>query len=90
MQICTEDLNSLMNGLVKTNNLFQESNYDPVLAAASITFGFVFIYPLSDGNGRIHRYLIHHILNWIEYTKRDMIFPVSDAILNHIQKDQNL
>ncbi|MCK5154138.1 MAG: Fic family protein [Spirochaetales bacterium] len=79
-----EDLNSLMNGLLNTNNLLQDSYYDPVLTAATIAFGFVFIHPLSDGNGRIHRYLIHHILTWMGYTKRDMIFPVSAAILDRI------
>ena len=54
-----KDLSSLMKGLIDTNNLLQESDYDPVLAAATIAFGFVFIHPLADGNGRIHRYLIH-------------------------------
>ena len=85
-----EDLNSLMNGLLKTNNLLQDSDYDPVLTAATIAFGFVFIHPLSDGNGRIHRYLIHHILTWMGYTKRDMIFPVSTAILDRISDYQEV
>lgn len=78
------DLSSLMNGLLSTNNLLQDSGYNPVLTAATIAFGFVFIHPLSDGNGRIHRYLIHHILIWMGYTKRGMIFPVSAAILDRI------
>ncbi|VAW23503.1 Filamentation induced by cAMP protein Fic [hydrothermal vent metagenome] len=85
-----KDLESLMKGLIDTNNLLQESNYDPVLAAATIAFGFVFIHPLSDGNGRIHRYLIHHILTCMGYTKRDMIFPVSAAILNRISDYQEV
>lgn len=85
-----KDLTSLMQGLIDTNNKFQNSNYDPVLAAASIAFGFVFIHPLSDGNGRIHRYLIHHILVQMGYTKRDMIFPVSAAILNRIAEYQDV
>ena len=80
----SEDLKSLMKGLMDTNKLLQTSDYDPVLAATTIAFGFVFIHPLSDGNGRIHRYLIHHILIWMGYTKRDMIFPISAAILNRI------
>jgi Fic family protein len=85
-----EDLGSLMAGLLDTNNLLQDSNYDPVLTAATIAFGFVFIHPLSDGNGRIHRYLIHHILNWMGYTKRDMIFLVSSAILDRISDYQDV
>lgn len=85
-----KDLDSLMRGLIDTNNLLQKSYYDPVLAAATIAFGFVFIHPLSDGNGRIHRYLIHHILIWMKYTKRDMIFPVSAAILDRISDYQEV
>jgi len=79
-----KDLPSLMNGIIDTSNLLVQSEYDPVLAAAAIAFGFVFIYPLSDGNGRIHRYPMHHILVGMGYTKRDIIFPVSAAILNRI------
>lgn len=85
-----EDLPSLMDGLLNTNNLLQDSDYDPVLTAATIAFGFVFIHPFSDGNGRIHRYLIHHILNWMGFTKRDMIFPVSAAILDRISDYQEV
>ena len=31
-------------------------------SAAIIAFGFVFIHPFLDGNGRIHRFLIHDML----------------------------
>jgi len=86
----SKDLHSLMKGLLDTNNLLQESGYDPVLAAATIAFGFVFIHPFSDGNGRIHRYMIHHILTRMGYTKRGMIFPVSAAILNRIDEYQSI
>ena len=85
-----KDLPSLMKGLLDTNNLLQESGYDPVLAATTVAFGFVFIHPFSDGNGRIHRYMIHHILTQMGYTKRGMIFPVSAAILNRIDEYQSI
>ena len=85
-----EDLPALINGLLDTNRLLQGSEYHPVLAAAAIAFGFVFIHPFSDGNGRIHRYLIHHILAKMGYTKRDMIFPVSAAILDRIAEYQDV
>ncbi|GMN05517.1 Fic family protein [Croceitalea sp. MTPC5] len=85
-----KDLESLLRGLIETNNLLQNSGYNPVLAAASIAFGFVFIHPLSDGNGRIHRYIIHHILVRMGYTQRDMIFPISAAILNRIGEYQDI
>ncbi len=80
----------LINGLLQTNTVLQDSYYDPVLAAASIAFGFVFIHPLADGNGRIHRYLIHHILTRMGYTRRGIIFPVSSAILERIDEYQDV
>ncbi len=88
ISVKAEDLNSLMTGLINTNNLLQDSEYYPVLTATTIAFGFVFIHPLSDGNGRIHRYLIRHILNWMAFPKREMIFPVSSAILDRISDYQ--
>ena len=30
---------------------------DPIVAAAVLAFGFVYVHPFEDGNGRIHRYL---------------------------------
>jgi Fic family protein len=53
-------------------------------AAAAIAFGFVFIHPFVDGNGRLHRYIIHHVLAKKEFTKQGVIFPVSASILDHI------
>jgi hypothetical protein len=54
---------------------------DPVLAAALSAFAFVFIHPFEDGNGRIHRYLIHHILARRGYTPPGVILPISSAML---------
>jgi len=55
-----------------------------VLAAASISFGFVFIHPFVDGNGRLHRYLIHHVLARRKFGPQGLTFPISAAILDHI------
>ena len=85
-----KDLPSLMKGLLDANITLQESAYDPVLAATTIAFGFVFIHPFSDGNGRIHRYIVHHILARMGYAKRGMIFPISAAILNRIDEYQSV
>jgi Fic family protein len=79
-----KDLEQLLNGLIATNNLLQDPTYDAVLAAASIAFGFVFIHPFVDGNGRLHRYIIHHILAVKQFTQQGIIFPVSASVLNHI------
>lgn len=79
-----QDLNQLIDGLLTTNKLLLESVIDPVLGAAIIAFGFVFIHPFEDGNGRIHRYLIHHMLAKKRFAQQGMIFPISASILDHI------
>jgi Fic family protein len=79
-----EDIDKLIDGLIKTYNLLIKSDIDAVLAATIIAFGFVFIHPFEDGNGRIHRYLIHHILAKKEFSKQGIIFPISASILDHI------
>lgn len=80
-----EDLVSLIKGLVKSNeNLVNSESFDSVIAAAIISFGFVFIHPFVDGNGRIHRYIIHHLLAKKRFSHQGIIFPVSASILNKI------
>lgn len=85
-----QDLHSLMMGLITTNKLLINSDLDAILAATIIAFGFVFIHPFEDGNGRIHRYLIHHILAKKQFSQQGMIFPVSASILNHIDDYRNV
>lgn len=53
---------------------------DPVTAAALISFAFVFIHPFGDGNGRIHRFLAHHVLAERGFTPPGVLFPLSAAI----------
>jgi Fic family protein len=79
-----EDIERLMDGLLQTATLQMKGQYHPVLIAASIAFGFVFIHPFVDGNGRLHRYLIHHILAKTNFTPQGIIFPISASILGHI------
>ncbi|MEJ2495821.1 MAG: Fic family protein [Ignavibacteriaceae bacterium] len=79
-----QDLKTLMNGLLDTAKILENNNFNPVLTAAKIAFGFVIIHPFEDGNGRIHRYLIHHLLSVMKYTPQGIIFPISAAILEKI------
>lgn len=79
-----QDLFTLMDGLIETNELLKKSDMNAVLAAAIIAFGFVFIHPYEDGNGRVHRYLIHHVLAEKKFTPTNIVFPVSAVILNRI------
>ena len=79
-----DDLETLISGLLMTNDKLLNSNLDAVLTATIVAFGLVFIHPFEDGNGRIHRYLIHHVLAKKKFSKQGMIFPVSSSILDHI------
>ncbi len=79
-----QDVEALIEGLIVMDKTLEDSDFDAVLAAAMIAFGFVFIHPFEDGNGRIHRYLIHHILAEMKFAQQGMIFPVSASILDRI------
>jgi len=78
-----EDLPSLIDGLVAFDSN-AAPHLDAVLAAAILSFGFVYIHPFVDGNGRLHRYLIHHVLAERGFNPPGMVFPVSAAILDRI------
>lgn len=79
-----QDLDTLMEGLIETLELLRHSDFPPVLAATLIAFGFVFIHPFEDGNGRLHRYLLHHVLADTGFTPDGLAFPVSTVILQRI------
>ena len=76
-----EDVLELMNGIFESLNRMMNSQINPVVIAAIVSYGFVFIHPFEDGNGRIHRFLIHYILSKTKFTPKDMIFPVSSVML---------
>lgn len=80
------DVPALMTGLNECNNRMRTSDIDPVLQAAIIAFGFVYIHPLADGNGRLHRCLIHHVLAERKFTPPGMVFPVSSVMLDRIDE----
>lgn len=80
-----EDLASLVNGLIAFDHT-AENEIDPVIAAAVLAFGFVYIHPFEDGNGRIHRYLMHHVLARRGFNPPGVHFPVSAAILDRIDE----
>ena len=85
-----EDLEQLLDGLIRTSHYLEKEKFDPVLTATMIAFGFVFIHPFSDGNGRLHRYLIHHILAKLNLIQQGVIFPISASILDKIDQYRNV
>jgi Fic family protein len=78
------NLESLLNGMIETYQQLKDSEFDAVLLAGVIAFGFVFIHPFEDGNGRLHRYLLHHVLADTGFVPRGLVFPVSSVFLDRI------
>lgn len=81
-----EDVPSLMDGWMRMVARIESDKVDAVCAAALTGFGFVFIHPFEDGNGRIHRFLIHHSLAKLGYAPQGIIFPVSAAMLRDLAR----
>ena len=80
-----QDLPALVQGLAAFDQLALNGGLDPVVAAATVAFGFVYIHPFEDGNGRLHRWLIHHVLARGGFNPTGLVFPVSAVILRKIE-----
>jgi len=78
-----DDLPTLIRGMIAFDRGAAQ-RMDAVIAAAILAFGFVYIHPLEDGNGRLHRYLIHHVLAERGFNPPGVVFPVSAAIHERI------
>lgn len=78
------DLADLMAGLLEANTRMRDDGLDPVLQAAATAFAFVYVHPFEDGNGRLHRCLMHHVLAERRFTPGGMVFPVSAVMLDRI------
>jgi len=78
-----EDLTDLIDGMAAFDG-GPARELDPVIAATVLAFGFIYIHPFDDGNGRIHRYLVHHVLAQRGFNPPGVVFPVSAAILERI------
>jgi len=78
------DLTALLTGMLAANERMRESNIDAVLQAAATAFGFVYVHPYQDGNGRLHRCLIHHVLAERKFTPVGMILPISSVMRDRI------
>lgn len=76
-----EDVPDLMGGWMKTTELLEGASVDSVSIAAALSFGFVFIHPFEDGNGRIHRFLVHHVLARSGFSPKGVLFPLSAVML---------
>lgn len=70
-----DELSAMLNGLT----VFWErtEGQAAVMRSAVVAFGFVYIHPLADGNGRLHRFLINDLLRRDGVVEEPMIVPIS-------------
>jgi len=78
-----EAVEELMTGLLTTAELLlADQGLDPIVAAGILSFAFVLVHPFSDGNGRLHRWLIHWALARRDVVPADLVLPVSAVMLS--------
>jgi len=72
------DLQDMLNGLQAF--LDRTQGQSPVLRSAVAAFAFVYIHPMADGNGRVHRFLVNDVLRRDGVIPEPVILPVSAVI----------
>lgn len=73
-----QDLQPMLEGLATF--IERTQGQSPLMRSAVASFGFVYIHPLADGNGRVHRFLINDILRRDGVVKDPIILPISSLI----------
>ena len=68
----------MMSGLSET--MVRTVGSDPIIRAAALSFAFVYIHPMCDGNGRLSRFIVNDILRRDQVVKAPLIVPVSVTI----------
>lgn len=81
-----EHVGELMGGWFVSLAQLLAADVDPVVAAAAASFAFVYLHPFEDGNGRIHRLLIHFVLARKGFTPPGVVVPVSATMLARIKE----
>lgn len=72
------DVGAMLEGLRVF--LYRTDGQSSVLRSAVAAFGFVYIHPLADGNGRVHRLLVNDILRRDGVIPDPVILPISAVI----------
>lgn len=73
-----DEVDAMLEGL----RVFLERTHgqSSTLRSAVAAFGFVYIHPLADGNGRVHRFLINDVLRRDGVLPDPVILPLSAVI----------
>jgi len=78
-----DHIRPLMDDWLKLSaRLTSQSFLPPIASAAVVAWLFVYFHPFEDGNGRIHRFLIHHVLARRKFGPDGVLLPVSAVLLN--------
>jgi hypothetical protein len=70
----------ILAGLSSCDEVTADSN--SILRATALSFGFVYAHPLTDGNGRISRFIINDVLRRARVIPEPFVLPVSAVILS--------
>lgn len=73
---------ALVEGMLEALRSFEARTRgaNAVARAAAVSFAFVYLHPLADGNGRVHRFLVNHLLAADQVVPARLIIPVSATI----------
>lgn len=74
----------LLDGL--RESMARTAGASPIVRASIASFGFVYIHPMSDGNGRISRFLVNDVLRRDGAVPAPFILPISATITNHAKE----
>lgn len=80
----------MMAGVGRVAAYATQGVLDPVVAAACAAFGLVFVHPFLDGNGRLHRFLLHHVLRQSGFTPAGVVLPISARMLKQLDRYSTL
>lgn len=81
-----EHVRPMMTALSALASGASTGQLDPVLAATCASFGMVFVHPFLDGNGRLHRFLLHHVLRQAGFTPAGVVLPLSARMLKQMDR----
>lgn len=74
----------MMEGVAKLAQLGASNQIDPAIAGTCAAFGLVYVHPFLDGNGRLHRFVLHHVLRQAGYTPAGVVLPLSARMLRSL------
>jgi len=80
----------MMDAVAALASLASTGKLDPVLTSACASFGLVFVHPFFDGNGRLHRFLLHHVLRQSGFTPTGVVLPLSARMLKQLDRYSTL